>query len=104
MNAPTWATIIGTLMLLVGGCGMLNNFQKINAPAAIDQTEEIFDHIVDELEGNEENKVETVNATDSLTDGDISDNDTMRLNAQEELILNSVKGFLDSSDYYKVWT
>jgi len=50
MKTPTWATVIGIIMILFGGCGALNNVQKINSPATLDQMSGAFDEISQEIE------------------------------------------------------
>lgn len=35
MKTPTWATVIGVLMVIFGGCGAVNDIRSIAAPEAI---------------------------------------------------------------------
>ena len=37
MKTPTWATAVAILMILFGGCSIMNDFQAINLPAAIEK-------------------------------------------------------------------
>ena len=49
MKLPGWAMAVGILMMLFGGCGALNNVQKITAPKFFDDTSGILDEVTREM-------------------------------------------------------
>lgn len=104
MKVPTWATVIGVLMILFGGCGVLNNVQKINTPKTLDQSSGMIAEITRELEeAVEEQKKETA-SEDSLDTRNAED--TINANDRTESfkqIRDSMGKMLNFSDYYKKW-
>ena len=66
MKVPTWATVIGVLMILLGGCGALNNVQKIKAPQALDKTSGIMEEMTKEIERSVQEERERKQVADSL--------------------------------------
>lgn len=45
MSVPTWAYIVGIVMMLFGGCGMLSESQSIMAPQLMDMQRDMFDNL-----------------------------------------------------------
>jgi len=53
MQRPTWATTIGVLMLLFGGCGITQDLKQINSKALTEFSNDLADEISKEI-GDEE--------------------------------------------------
>ena len=49
MHRPTWATVLGTLMILFGGCGVMNDVKQINTPALIDFQDDLVEELATEF-------------------------------------------------------
>ncbi len=49
MQRPTWATVLGTLMILFGGCGVMNDVKQINTPALIDFQDDLMEELATEF-------------------------------------------------------
>lgn len=47
-QTPTWAIIVGILMMLIGGCGIKNDIQSINIRDIIAMKDKVLDNIVSE--------------------------------------------------------
>ena len=37
MKTPTWATVIGILMIVFGGCSVMNDIKSITLPALLEK-------------------------------------------------------------------
>ncbi len=132
MKPPKWAYVIGILMLLFGGCGMVQDYQTIHAPKFLDMGESIFDEITEEIaedieedlkEQQEENTEsesslsdttvdttnlsdnnETIDSEDESANSASSDDDTNGDQRNDDLKeIEMVKDMLNVSDYYKTW-
>ena len=99
MKLPTWALIVGIIMILFGGCGALNNVQKINAPKALEQQSDLMSEIRGAIEEDleEDLKEEMLDQ-----EGDGSDIDSADLKKVEK-VKDTVLNMLEVSDYYKRW-
>jgi len=112
MSLPTWATVIGVIMLLFGGCGVLQNVQKINSPSALDELSAEFGdveyEISKELGRAKEDRSEASSDIDSLSSGvekeyePLSEEDSAGI-AMFEDVFGSIDNILTFSDYYKKW-
>ena len=124
MKPPKWAYIIGILMLLFGGCGIIQDYQNIQAPKYLEMGEGIFDEIEKELEEEleeerqereeraAEESVEAEEIGESEDKGRDSTSISSESDSEKEVIvkrdgdredLEMVKGILKVSDYYKKW-
>ncbi len=77
MKTPTWAIIIGSIMLLFGGCSALNYMSTVFTPMVFDMQEDVFDEIEREIETSEEEI--------------------------DEFPLNMMRNMFDVSDYTMKW-
>jgi hypothetical protein len=50
MKTPTWAVVIGILLMLFGGCGMLKNGYAIVTPDIMEMQEKVMDNVVENME------------------------------------------------------
>ncbi len=112
MSLPTWATVIGVVMLLFGGCGVLQNVQKINIPGALNEMslefEDIEDEISKELGRANEDLASEEDNNDSLSTEVIRDYEPLSSEdsagiAMFEGVFGSLDNMLTFSDYYKRW-
>lgn len=69
MKTPTWAIVVGILMLLFGGCGMLQDVQMIN----VRKMEKVRKEIVNEMD-----RQEKVQYTDTVVTYSSDSTDTAR--------------------------
>lgn len=91
---------VGIIMMLFGGCGALNNVQKITAPKFLDDTSGILDEVTREMEEDFEKEKRSA-IKDTLEDGTIViDSSELK---QIETVENMVSGMFNVSDYYKKW-
>jgi len=112
MSLPTWATVIGVIMLLFGGCGVFQNVQKINSPSALDEMSSEFEDIEHELNrelgrADDASTDEEMNLDSTTQDDDgeyepLSSEDSAGI-AMFEGMFGSVSNLLTFSDYYKKW-
>lgn len=61
MKTPTWATAIGIMMILFGGCSVMNDIKSITMPAMLEKQRGLVKEKMEEARAN---------ATDSLTTAD----------------------------------
>ncbi len=105
MKVPTWASVIGVMMILLGGCGALNNVQKISLPKSLDQSSGIFNEITRGIEevANEEQKRQQRADTLDASSAEKTDADSLVRNERIDGVLKSVGDMMHFSDYYKKW-
>ena len=101
MKLPTWAMVVGILMLLFGGCGGINNVQKIYTTEFLDNTElmsEISSAIEEDIE---EDMSRAGIKRDTLESGEIviDSSDYKKV----ENLRDMVGGIFNVSDFYKKW-
>jgi len=90
MKTPTWAYIIGILMLLVGGCGAVKDMQSINTQTILDMQKTMLKGMSENIKSNDN---DTIASTKSNTE-------------QVEIINNmskSMEKMFYMSDYTKKW-
>jgi hypothetical protein len=63
MKAPTWGTAIGVIMIIFGGCSVMNDLQSINLPGVLEKQKVIIN---DTLEENAEEDSLVSEQIDSL--------------------------------------
>ena len=56
MNRPQWATFIGVIFIVFGGCGIINNSYTINLPDIIKTHKEMVDTFTDSIFVNKSQK------------------------------------------------
>jgi len=112
MKAPTWAMIVGIVVILNGGCGILSNVKKINTPSTLDAAEgiikEVQIEINQELKKKDTAQVGMDTAVTSETEVvEISDSASTSIDSNMLGDIESVFGSMDKllvfSDYYKKW-
>lgn len=120
MKTPTWATVIGIIMILFGGCGALSNVQKIQSPNTLDEMSGAFEEISDQIEAEMKTNLEPQDSsdTDMETDGHVSidlgeDDQASKVQiklpkdssdiATFENVFGKFDNMLVFSDYYKTW-
>lgn len=111
MKVPTWATIVGVFMLLLGSCGAYNNVNKINMPGTLEQTSAIFDQMTVEFSRTSKEGVQRTQ--DGIEGEDLIDSISSAMGKDLEMdsaslnTIENVFGSLDEmmvfSDYYKKW-
>lgn len=102
MKAPTWGLITGSLMMLFGGCGALNDIQLIQSDKILAIQEDIVSNMSKKIEQQEQNDAisDTLeNSSDKETGTIIINNDTIDTNNIEE----SIGKLIHISDYMKKW-
>lgn len=122
MKPPTWAYVIGILMLLFGGCGVIQDYQNIHAPKFLEMGEGIVDEIEREIEEDireerieakkeyEEHSSESVKSEEEMDSSQESSSESEEMTSSEDEEshdgqeeLEMVKNILNVSDYYKTW-
>lgn len=113
MSLPTWATVVGVIMLLFGGCGVYQNVQKINTPAALDEMSGQFEDIEYEINkelGRVRDTIASATAQVDSLEGEQSADQSSSFTPEDsaglamfENIFGSVSNMLTFSDYYKKW-
>jgi len=48
MKAPTWGTAIGVMMIIFGGCSVMNDLQSINLPGVLEKQKVIINDTIEE--------------------------------------------------------
>jgi len=48
MKAPTWGTAIGVIMIIFGGCSVMNDIKSINLPGALEKQKVIINEAMEE--------------------------------------------------------
>ena len=59
MKLPTWAIVVGVIMILFGGCGTLGNVQKIYMPQQLEMQKEMLEGFGDIYETHPDSETET---------------------------------------------
>jgi len=111
MSTPTWATVIGVIMLLLGGCGAIQNVQKIYTPSSLEEMSGEFEQIEYELNRELGRTSEPrQDSTDIDTSGDYTEKTYEPLSEEDsagiamfEGMFGSVSNLLTFSDFYKTW-
>jgi len=80
MKRPTWAIIVGILMLLFGGCGAINKASEIMLP----DMSEIINVSLDEASNNR--SIENESEIDTLGDSDILIHDSLAVEDKKDRI------------------
>lgn len=72
MKTPTWATVVAILMIIFGGCSVINDIQAISMPSIIEKQKELISKEIEEDEQWEEEEISTdttaINDADSLSE------------------------------------
>lgn len=111
MGVPTWVTVVGVFMLLIGGCGTYNNINKINMPTTLKQSAEILNNISVEINRTSNSGVRP---SGSPFEGEES-LDSLALSMEETLLndsagmevfenlFGSIEKMMVFTDYYQKW-
>lgn len=119
MKTPTWATVIGIIMILFGGCGALSNVQKIQSPNTLDEMSGAFEEISTQIETEMNTNRQSGDSTilDEESDGhvsiDLGDDAANKVEFRLPKDSSDIEAFegmfgkfdkmLVFSDYYKTW-
>lgn len=114
MKSPTWAIIVGILMLLFGGCDLMGDLQRIKAPKMLEIQEDLIVNIVKSVDQKEKEdrsrdslsqNVETDVLMDSLNSILLEhDGDTSHLGTEDmSELLENMTDMLHVSEYSKKW-
>lgn len=90
MKTPTWAYVIGIIMICVGGCKSMTSIKYINMPSLLKVQQQIMDNMTKGFEGNTE---------DSVPDSTRASTDLMMKNAGDTL-----KKQFYMSEFTKRWS
>ena len=101
MKAPTWGTVIGILMIVFGGCSVMNDIQSINLPSMMEKQKLIFQEKVAEKEAEE-------NLTDSITVEPVDSLDENTRSEEQNGFFGddpkeSIEKMLNLSEFTKTW-
>ena len=106
MKTPTWAIIVGVLMMLFAGCNLLGDIQRINAPRLLDMQESMFTQITKTIDQAEQevkdDPIIVIHKDSTLIEEESMitiNNDTMGLSQLTE----SFSQMIHVSDYMKKW-
>jgi len=101
MKLPTWAMVVGVIMLLFGGCGAINNAQKIYTSDFLENTE-LVSEISNEIEDDIEQDIAKATIKyDTLDSGEIvADSSDLK---KVERVADMVEGIFNVSDFYIKW-
>jgi hypothetical protein len=76
MKTPTWATVTGILMIIFGGCSVVNDIKSITLPGMLDSQRGLIKEKMDEAKAHaKEDSVSRANAADSSATADDADED-----------------------------
>jgi len=94
MKTPTWGTVIGVLMIMFGGCSVLNSVQIINLPDKLEEKKVEIHHKMDKSTAEVNDSVAVV-ATDSLITESVPSGKKEKLEKAEKI--------LQLSEFSKTW-
>jgi len=98
MKTPTWGTVIGIIMIVFGGCSVMNDIKSITLPAMLEKQKVIFKDEMEKSKTTEQDSVSTKN-TDSLsTVTDENDSEDFFIGGEK-----SIEKMLDLSGFTKTW-
>jgi len=89
MQRPAWSTIVGILMILIGGCGSVNDLKQIKIEEVMEFQDDILKEITTELDIEQAIPQEDLESLEELA-GDTISSDMDTLDTAERLI-QSVK-------------
>lgn len=100
MQKPGWATFIGIFMLLIGGCGALDNFGDMNADKILEMQSEMMDEIESGKGKADTITLDSISAKQLTMFGDSIVKDSM-----DNVDVNkTLKSMFKISDYRIEWT
>ncbi len=70
MKTPTWAVVIGIILMLFGGCGLLKHSQTIMMPDILDMQKKMMDSALKGVENAEDEEKEESEDLVELEEGD----------------------------------
>lgn len=98
MKTPTWAYIIGILMLLIGGCGAVKDMQSINTQTILDMQKTMLEDMSGNIKSINKDSVAN-NTNDTIT--------STKSNTEQVEIINNMSKTMEKmlymSDYTKKW-
>jgi uncharacterized membrane protein HdeD (DUF308 family) len=100
MKTPTWATTIGIIMIVLGGCSVMNDIKSVTLPSDLEKAMTIM---------KKEKGKAKLNKQDSTTMAVIDSLETEDRDPEEDSISfaggkkQSVEQFLELTDFTKTW-
>lgn len=107
MSAPTWATVIGILMMLFAGCGACNSLQNTQFSANLDRQGDLVDKITKSM-GDDIGRSD-IDSTDLTTIIDTTEVEASEVaqekvtTTQPEEVKEMIGQMLSFSDETKMW-
>lgn len=98
MKVPSWATAIGILMMLAGGCSVNSSLQSINSPKMLDMQKKMFDDFSKGLDAYQQDSIKNI-SEDSAASEQVKTPDQLIF---ENLGKNMIPLF-EVSDFTKLW-
>lgn len=97
ISRPGWATIIGSFMLLFGGCGTVNSLKWIKTEKMLDKSNKVLDNIEFETETAEIDSAD-LKVLDILSDSLVTDSTTNAIDLK-----STIQNMLHMTDHFKKW-
>ena len=105
MQKPGWATFIGIILLLIGGCGAINDLGDINADKMLEFQAEFMDEIENEAfeDARDTIKAEDLDSSDQKIIEMFGDT-IVRDSTDQVDVKETLQGIMKFSDYRIMWT
>ena len=102
MKTPTWGIVVGSLMLLFGGCSILNDIQSINMPGMIEMQQEMMNVFSEEYQTSTADTIDFYNP-DNEYDSTTGLSSSVETNISGEQLNSMMKSMFYVSEFTKIW-
>ena len=99
MKTPTWATTIGIIMIVLGGCSVMNDIKSITLPTDLEKAMTMMKKEKGDAKLNKQDSA-TMAVIDSLETDDKDPEDSISFAGGKK---QSVEEFLQLTDFTKTW-
>src|SRR5689334_23042111 len=104
MKTPTWATVVGICMIVLGGCSVVNDIKSITLPSVLETQKVLMYKKMKEAKAHqmEEDSIAHASA-DSLDRADEADEDIEHVEETFEEKEKKVEEALKLPEFSKIW-
>jgi hypothetical protein len=100
MKTPTWATVTAILMIVFGGCSIVNDIKSITLPGMLEKQKGIIKEKMDEARTHaKEDSIKNAEAPDSLARAENDDDDEESFEKKQKKVEEAMK----LPEFSKIW-
>jgi VIT1/CCC1 family predicted Fe2+/Mn2+ transporter len=106
MKTPTWGVVIGILMVLFGGCSVMNDINAIRLPSVLEKQRAILHEKAEERKNEEKDEREIEEEAETNQDTTLTEaTDSLEFAEamEDEEDMKKIENILNVSEFTKTW-